>query len=281
MGECYGIIYKATNKVNGKMYIGQTAQSLNKRISKHINDALNNRYNSYFHRAIRKYGKENFKWEIITECNSQEELNKAEVEMIEKYNTFESGYNLTKGGEGQFGFKHSKETKEKMSKRHKGKRFSEKHRMRLSESHRGEKHNNYGKHFSEETKKRMSEAQKGEKNSMYGKHHSERTKEAMSKMRKGEKHPMYGKHHSEETRNKVSDAKKGKYVGSKNPNAKNYIVTTPEGKEIFVHGLTEFCRNYKKDNLIYKSLYACVFDNQKQYKGYKCRYLEEVLDVKI
>ena len=300
MAKTYGIIYKATNKINGKMHIGRTIKSLFERTRGHISKSLNNSDgNIYFHNAIKKHGPENFEWKIIAKCNSLEELNAAEIEMIKKYDTFENGYNLTKGGEGTVGYKLTEETKNKISeavsgKNHpmygkhiseehkrrlsefnRGKQVSEETRRKLSETHSGKNNFNYSKHFSEETKKRMSEAQRGKKNAMYGRQHSEKTKERMSRMRKGKKHPLYGKHYSEETRNKISDAKKGKYVGSKNPNARNYIVTTPEGKEIFVHGLTEFCRNYKKDKLIYKSLYACVFDNQKQYKGYKCRYWEE------
>jgi len=300
MGKCYGIIYKATNKINGKIYIGRTIKSLAERIRGHISKSLNNSSgNIYFHNAIKKYGPENFEWKVIAKYNSLEELNKAEIKMIEKYNTFEKGYNLTVGGEGTVGYKFTEETRKKMSEAQKGekshmygkhiseehkrklsefnrgKQVSEETRRKLSEAHSGKNHFNYGKQFSEETKKRMSEAQKGERNAMYGRHHSEKTKEIMSEMRKGEKHPLYGKHHTEESIQKMSKAKIGKYLGSKNPNAKSYIVTTPEGKEIFVHGLTEFCRNYKQEKLIYKCLCACVHGRQKHHKGYKCRYWEE------
>jgi len=168
MAKIYGIIYKATNKINGKMYIGQTVKSLNRRISRHIGNALNNRDTYYFHKAIRKYGIDNFKWEIVKECDSLEELNKAEIKMIKKYNTFNNGYNLNLGGGSNNGFRHTEETKKK-----------------ISESLIGEKHPLYGKHRSEETKKKIGDANRGEKCYNYGKHRSEETKRKMSKAKKG------------------------------------------------------------------------------------------------
>ena len=149
MDKVYGIIYKAMNIVNGKIYIGQTIQFLDKRTRDHIKNALNNKDNSHFHNAIRKYGKENFVWETIVECNSLEELNKVEIEMIKKYDALENGYNLTEGGEGTIGFRHTEETKKKMSK-----------------SHMGEKNPMYGKHrhFSKKTREMMSKTRMGSVN---------------------------------------------------------------------------------------------------------------------
>jgi group I intron endonuclease len=193
--EIFGIIYKATNKVNRKMYIGQTTWFLDKRIYFHIYNALSKRDNMYFHKAIKKHGIDNFVWEVIKECNSLEELNKAEIEMIKKHNTFENGYNLSEGGEGQSGFKHS-----------------------------------------EEAKKKMSKARKGSNGSFYGK---------------------FGKNHSR---------------------AKKYVIMTPNGKKIFVHGIRDFCKNYKKEKLNYGNLISVAQGNRKHHKGYKCRRLyEEVI----
>jgi len=261
MAKVYGIIYKATNKINGKSYIGQTIQPLNKRIIKHVNDALNNRYNSYFHKVIRKHGKKNFIWEVIAKCNSIEELNKMEVEMIKRHNAINKGYNLTEGGEGRVGCKHTEKSKKKMS-----------------EQNKGEKNGMYGKHHSEKTKKKMSESRKGKKSFWYGKHLTEETRRKISESRIGEKNCNYGKKFSIEIRQRMSKATKGRYIGSKNFRAKKYVITTPKGEEIFVHGISNFCRNYTKEKIYSGNLIKVAQGKQKQYKGYKCRYWEEKIN---
>ena len=90
-----GIIYKITNKVNGKSYIGQTRYTIEFRLKQH----QHKKDNTYFHNAIHKYGIENFSIEILEECNI-EDLNSREIFYIAKYNTFKDGYNLTIGGDG-------------------------------------------------------------------------------------------------------------------------------------------------------------------------------------
>lgn len=90
-----GIIYKITNKVNGKSYIGQTRYTLEFRWRQH----LHKRDNTYFHNAIKKYGPDNFQLEILEECPFSS-LNEREMFYIAKYNTFKDGYNLTIGGDG-------------------------------------------------------------------------------------------------------------------------------------------------------------------------------------
>tara|TARA_R110000822_G_scaffold25364_4_gene76833 strand:- start:4047 stop:4751 length:705 start_codon:yes stop_codon:yes gene_type:complete len=94
------IIYKVTNKINDKSYIGQTIRNLDKRKQSHLNVVYNNPQFA-FHYAIRKYGKENFKWEVLCECDNIDELNEKEKYYIKEYKTFgETGYNMTTGGEG-------------------------------------------------------------------------------------------------------------------------------------------------------------------------------------
>ena len=113
-----GIIYKSTNKVNKKVYIGLTTLSLNKRKKKHKQDADTHRYNSYFHSAIRKYGWDNFKWEVIDKHNVFNVLQKLERLYVIKYESNNRfwGYNLTEGGEGSKGLKHTEKSKTKMRK---------------------------------------------------------------------------------------------------------------------------------------------------------------------
>ena len=90
-----GIIYKITNKVNGKSYIGQTRYTLEFRWKQH----QHKKDNTYFHNAIHKYGIENFSIEILEKCNI-EDLNSREIFYIAKYDTFKNGYNLTIGRDG-------------------------------------------------------------------------------------------------------------------------------------------------------------------------------------
>ena len=90
----YGYIYKTTNLVNGKIYIGQHKSS--------IFDINYFGSGKYLHNSINKYGKENFKIEILKECNNFEELNFYEVFYIQQFNSTNKdiGYNITLGGQG-------------------------------------------------------------------------------------------------------------------------------------------------------------------------------------
>jgi group I intron endonuclease len=151
--KSYGVIYKATNLVNEKSYIGQTIRTLKLRKKQHAWYALYNRDNTYFHSALRKYGVENFDWEVIDECVNAESLNKMEIYYIGYYDTYNNGYNLTLGGsnlmsekvkkkisEANKGKKHSEETKRKISQTEKGKKLSEETRRKISEAFKGKNH---------------------------------------------------------------------------------------------------------------------------------------------
>ena len=94
-------IYKVTNKINGKVYIGQSI-NIKARWTKHRNNPFNpesEQYNSPFYKAIRKYGLSNFTFEILEEIH-KEDLDKREIYWISFYdsNNPEKGYNLTPGG---------------------------------------------------------------------------------------------------------------------------------------------------------------------------------------
>ena len=78
------IVYKITNKLNGKVYIGQTTEGIEKRWKRHCGYQIND--GTYFHNAIKKYGAENFTIEIIDKAKNQEELNELEFFYINKYN---------------------------------------------------------------------------------------------------------------------------------------------------------------------------------------------------
>lgn len=180
--ERIGVIYKWTNKINGKSYIGQTIDEEGRK-----KGHINGRYKCYFHDAIKKYGVENFNYEVI-ERIEESKLSEREIYWIEYYNTYNNGYNLTLGGEGTRGFSHG---------------FTEEQKKKMSESHKGQIAWNKGKHgiYSEETRKKISEASKKHK-------HTSEAKEKISKKLKGRPSPNKGKITSEETKQKISKSVK-------------------------------------------------------------------------
>jgi hypothetical protein len=196
-------IYKTTNLVNGKQYIG-----------KHYGE-LNDSYlgsGKIFKQALAKYGKENFKKEILYISQDNEENNIKEKEYIKFYNAVESDlfYNLHEGGDGG------------------------NNNEKISKSLSGSNHPMYGKHHSEETKEKLrqsslkywteekrklrSEQYSGEGNPMYG-----RKKSAESEQKRIQ-HTDFSAYRNEEYRKKMSiatsGARNGNY-GNKGEKAKN------------------------------------------------------------
>jgi group I intron endonuclease len=94
MNQC--TIYKLINRLNGKMYIGQTWQTLENR----FNNGVGYIGCHHLYNAIKKYGKEQFYYEVLAICFDQEVANKLESVMIEYYGTRNQniGYNLIRGG---------------------------------------------------------------------------------------------------------------------------------------------------------------------------------------
>jgi group I intron endonuclease len=107
------IIYKVTNLSNGKVYIGKTTLTLNKRKARHYASA-NRGSETNFHRALRVYSTECFRWEILSKANDETELNKLEVKYINEYNSYKNGYNMTEGGTGGFTYKKGTEMYERI-----------------------------------------------------------------------------------------------------------------------------------------------------------------------
>ena len=237
------VIYKTTNLVNGKQYIGRDSHNNPNYLGS----------GPLLKKAIKKYGKENFKKEVIEECSSFEQMVEREEHWLNYYDVGNNPmfYNLQNSGTGVilkgernhfYGKKHSEESKRKMS-----------------ESTRGEKNPNWGKHHSDKTKQKMSLAQVGKvlseetrkklSISHTGKYISDETKRKMRESqlridRCGEKNHMYGVKLSEEARAKISQKLKGRpsklkgktlsdehrkkisevVAGEKNPYFKGYVV---------------------------------------------------------
>ena len=129
-------IYKITNIVDKKIYIGQTI-NYSKRKNSHISHLKNNKHhNEHLQNAWNKYGEENFTFEVVEECKITE-LDKKEKYYIDFYNSTNAklGYNLVDGG--QVFREFSPQLRKKMSEALKGRKFSELHKKRISESLKG------------------------------------------------------------------------------------------------------------------------------------------------
>lgn len=101
-------VYVHTNKINGKKYVGQSSNI----IERWKNGGKNYFSSTKFHRAIQKYGWENFTHEILYENLNKEAANKIERDLIKKYDSINNGYNIQEGGYTSL----TKESLDKMSK---------------------------------------------------------------------------------------------------------------------------------------------------------------------
>ena len=203
--------YLITNIKNKKKYVGITKFSIEERFLQHTKRGF------ILTEAIKKYGKEQFYVELITECESVENAYELEQYYIKEYNTkVPNGYNLTDGGDGIFGWEPTDEYRQMCSKNTK-------------KLHQDRRTGMYGKKHSEETKKKMSYSAIGNKNCL-GRVLSEESKQKISEKHLGKKlseatikkisenhhdisgknNPMYGKKHSPETIEKLKEKAKNR-----------------------------------------------------------------------
>ncbi len=209
------IVYKTTNLINGKIYIGQDTN----------NDPNYIGSGKIIKEAIRKYGKCNFSKEILEKCDSIQSLNEREIYWISFYDSTNNqiGYNILKGGLGSAGFKQSEEVVIKIKENNKSDKFREimsspevsekisqgqKNSTKKKELHSSieykEKMGNSlkGRKFSDEHKKKLSESLKGKKKT---EEHQANLSESLKNTEKlkGENNPFYGKKHSQETIDRI------------------------------------------------------------------------------
>jgi group I intron endonuclease len=225
-----GIIYLATNMVNGKMYVGKTFSSLKKRVGQHLSvcrNSLNKKSDTILYKAVRKYGECHFKWvEIDRDIfpDSLADLEKHYIKVLETKTPL--GYNLTDGGEGICGLRRSQLTKNKIGAAHRGKKMSKESiqkmidsRKNMSDQSRANMSNaQIGKTLSETTKLKISAALKGRSVSLetrkkmsaahFGKHLSA---EHIQKLKLAKLGMVYrvGFSLPDETKRKISQTKKG------------------------------------------------------------------------
>lgn len=196
-----GYIYLLIDKRNGKKYIG-----------KH-----NGSNKNYFsggvipNRIIKKHGEDIFERIILEERISDNNvLSEREIFYIEYYDTFNNGYNLTKGGDGGGDWLLKKSTEENIRRRE------------------IKREKNLGRKFSEETLKKMSLAKKG-------KPLTDEHKKNIAKSQSGENHPWYGRKHSEESKKKISDAR----IGVKNKSHSEYMKkNNPKNLQVIINSHT-------------------------------------------
>jgi group I intron endonuclease len=186
--------YKITNIINNKIYIGQTKLTVEQRFKEHYRTMQ--RGSKYaIHRAIRKYGIDNFKIELLFEFNTREEVDKKEIELIAEYECLnkKKGYNTSKGGSGgdtlsyhenkEEIFKKQTESREIFYKNNPDK--NKKRIENLRKAYDANKQNVINcikqRWADDDFKKTYIENHSiGDKNPFYGKHHSDKTKKILS-----------------------------------------------------------------------------------------------------
>lgn len=176
-------IYVHVNKVNGKIYIGQTkSENLNRRWN---TDGSGYKTNTHFWNAIQKYGWDNFNHVVLIEDLSLEEANLIEEELIKKYDSTnpKKGYNLRFGGNNSS--------------------FSEETINKFKEIRKG--------------------TQRGELNNFYGKRHSEETKQKLRENHLNRPAYFKGHKHSTDSKKKISESKKGIPLSDRTSNAKSVV----------------------------------------------------------
>ena len=179
-------VYKITNKINNKSYIGKSEVDISYRLSQHKRGIYSN---EHLQRAIQKYGIENFTFEVLEEC-SKDLCCDREIYWIKYYNTlYPNGYNYTTGGENKSGFSFSDISKQKMSEKAKVRCNTIKGKK--AQSDKAKK-----RVWTEEQKKKVSETLK-------------------RRYKEGSRYSPKGTKHSEETKKKMSESRKGKREGCK------------------------------------------------------------------
>jgi len=249
-----GIIYKAINLLNNKIYIGKTEKSLEKRKRSHKTSS----YTKGIDGAIKKYGFVFFYWEVIDECKI-EKLNERESYYIKKLKSHvsEGGYNLTFGGEGVSGWKHDNITKKKISKRTKELWKDLEYRKKI--------------HTIESRKKRSKTvsiiSKENFKSPEYKKKHLEAVREfTKSKEFKRKRSKIMNNLY----KNSLERKKQGERV------SKKWFITSPTGESFVIKNLKKFC----KENFIngfHDGLYRVSKGIQDNYKNWKCEKVEGMI----
>jgi len=239
------IVYKTTNLVNGKIYIGRDVNN-----SPHYLGS-----GMLFIRALKKYGKENFVKEVIDVAINIDDLNEKEIFWIAYYKSQDPniGYNIQKGGGSSFhclSYEQQEEIRKKAIERNRERKFSEETKQKMRNSMLGK---NTGKR-NDETREKMSQNRKGKG---IGNDPWNKGKEVGAKLsttKSGEKNPMWGKKHSEETKQKIREKSVGRAAYNRGISLKEYAFFRNEEIIYIAKGQREAIEYCKKNNLPYSIL---------------------------
>ena len=262
MDNKYGIIYTIKNKINNKLYIGQTINGFYGRY--HCGNICKYSSNSHLINSINKYGIENF--EIDDEFDiacSKNELDNLEVMYIKAYDVTnpQYGYNRQSGGHNGT---HSAETKLIMSQHH--------------YDTNGKNNPFYGKHHNQITKMKISKANSGRIMSY-------ETRIKMSESHKGEKSSMYGIPKSDEIKRKLSENRLNRKRGKDNHASRRVNMLNKETKNFIMefitisNGVNWIIENTNFKNGIFRSMIGSIVrvckGTTKTAYGYKWEYADE------
>ena len=221
-------VYKI--ELNDKIYVGSTVKPFKDRWAGHLTAFRKGRNSPHMQNAYNKYGEATLRFSILEIVKDKKDCIAKEQHYID---TLKPQYNIRQIADSNLGLhfksrKHTKETRQKISKGNKDKIVSKETRQKLREANKGRKHTketrqkmseaSTGVILSEETKRKMSESHKGRKHTeetrqkireaSTGRKLSEETKRKISESHKGRKL-------SEETKRKMSEVRKGKFLGIK------------------------------------------------------------------
>lgn len=267
----FSCIYLFVNLTNNKVYVGQTKNFYN-RMSQYRSGREKDRV---IGKAIEKYGFENFEIFILEKDLKFDDLDEREQYWMDFYKSYDNniGYNICKEANSTKGYRHTKETKEKMSKIKK--EFFNNHPDFLC----GENNPMYGKHPSQQTREKMSKSRIGNKN-------AKGCSWSMTEEQK-EKHriPMLGNKNclgrklSEETKIKIGNSNKGRIVTQE---TRNKISNSNKGKtsvkvlcvenNLIYNSITEVSKTLKIDG---SSISKCCRGKQLTAGGFHWEYINE------
>lgn len=231
-------IYKYTNLINGKVYIGQTCRGLESRARK---DGCGYKGCPKFWNAIQKYGWCNFKGEILLENLSSEEACRLEEEYIRMYNSVENGYNVLYNSTTEYSKHYRTNVSDSMKSSLKNIQRIEK----LKVSMKGEGNPFYGKHHTEETKEKI-------RSKKIGKHLTEEHKKKISK---NNTRPFLGRKHKPESKEKMRNAHMGKHLTEEH---KKKLSEVGKGRVIPEETRKRISNTHKKKGLYNAKPVLCI-----------------------